>query len=124
MLAEEGPDPAGMRVGAEEAQPPCCRDPPAPSPSTAAPKAGEVGRVMLDWDPNRGLPGSPKKRVRPELSALWCGLRAALEMSLAQYDEKDPKPQQSKVMTETCLMTETTHCAQAAWRRAVLNSTN
>lgn len=70
VLGEEGPDPAGMRVGAEEAQPQHGRDPPAPSPSTAAPKAGEVGRVMLDRDPNRGLPGSPEKGVRPELSAL------------------------------------------------------
>lgn len=33
VLAEEGPDPAGTRVGAEEAQPRRGRDLPAPSPS-------------------------------------------------------------------------------------------
>lgn len=70
VLAEEGPDLAGMGAGAEEAQPQRGRDLPVPSPSTAAPKAGEVGRVMLDWDPNGGLPGSPEKGARPELCSL------------------------------------------------------
>lgn len=57
----------GWGAGAEEAQPQRIRDLPVPSPSTAAPKAGEVGRVTLDWDPNRGL---PERGARPELSAL------------------------------------------------------
>lgn len=60
--------------GAEEAQSRCGRDLPAPSLSMAAPKAGEVGRVTPDRDPKRGLPGSPKRGTRPELSALRCSL--------------------------------------------------
>lgn len=93
VLAEEGPDPAGTGAGAEEAQPQRGQDLPAPSPSTAAPKAGEVGRVTPDQDPSGGLPGSPERGVRPELSALRCGLRATSEMSSAKHDEKDPNPQ-------------------------------
>lgn len=118
VLAEEGPDPAGIAAAAEEAQPQCCWDLLAPSLSTAAPKAGEVGRVTPDRDANRGLPGSPKRGTRPELSAFRCDLRAASEMSSAQHDEKDPKPWQSKVTTET------RDRAQAAWRRTVLNPAN
>lgn len=91
VLAEEGSDPAGMRKG-EEARSRHGWNLPAPSLSTAAPKAGEVGRVMLDQDPNRDLPGSPKRGVRSELSPLQCGLRATLEMCSAQHDEKDPNP--------------------------------
>lgn len=69
VLAEEGPDSAGTGAGAEDAQPQRCWDLLAPSLSTAAPKTGEVGRVTLDQDPNRGLPGSPERGLRPELSA-------------------------------------------------------
>lgn len=74
---------------AEGTQPWCGWDLPAPSLSTAAQKAGEVGRVMPDQDPSGGLPRSPKRRSRPELFALLHGLRAISEMSSAQHDEKD-----------------------------------
>lgn len=91
VLAEEGPDPTGMRKG-EDGQSRHGQNLPAPSLFMAAPKAGEVGRVMLDQDPSRDLPGSSRRGVRPELSPLQCGLRATLEMCSAQHDEKDPNP--------------------------------
>lgn len=118
MLAEEGPDPAGMGVEAEETQPWCGWDLPASSLSTAAQKAGEVGRVMPDQDPSGGLPRSPTRGSRPELFALLHGLRAISEISSAQRDEKDPSHSEAKVMTET------RDHAQATERRVVLNPAN
>lgn len=60
VLAEEGSDPTGMRKG-EEGQSRHGRSLPAPSLSTAAPKAGEVGRVMLDRDPTEIYQGPPRE---------------------------------------------------------------
>lgn len=60
VLAEEGSDPTGMRKG-EEGQSQHGRSLPAPSLSTAAPKAGEVGRVMLDRDPTEIYQGPPRE---------------------------------------------------------------
>lgn len=91
VLAEEGSDPTGMRKG-EEAQSRHSRNLPAPSLSTAAPKAGEVGRVMLDWDPNRDLPGSPKRGVRPELSLLSSVVSEQPWKCVQHSMMKDPNP--------------------------------
>lgn len=60
VLAEEGSDPTGMRKG-QEAQSRHGWNLPAPSLSTAAPKAGEVGRVMLTGTPTEIYQGPPRE---------------------------------------------------------------